>query len=222
MQSHTEIIQDYLSFLRNREFPCIAAKAAAGRQQVECMVAQHMECPGDDEKILQFLYAFVDTYRQSQDLYHTAAILFKQPDFISEEDFEAALWMRLQAIADRDAKFHNYDSRVNRDPSSPEFSFSIGEEAFYIIGLHPQSSRIARRFKYPTLVFNPHHQFEALRQTAKYDAMKRAVRKKDVALSGSVNPMLEDFGNASEAFQYSGRQYDPSWRCPLKLHHGKT
>ena len=222
MRTDLEIIQDYFSFLQNREFPCIAAKAALGRQQVECMVVQHMACPRDDEKILQFLYAFVDTYRQSQDLYHTAAILFKQPEFVSEENFESEMWVRLQAIADLDAKSHRYDPRVNPDPSSPQFSFSIHEEAFYIIGLHPQSSRIARRFKYPTLVFNPHHQFEALRQTAKYDNMKRAVRKKDVALSGSVNPMLEDFGNASEAFQYSGKAYDPNWQCPLKIHHAKT
>ncbi len=56
---------------------------------------------------------------------------------------------------------------------------------------------------------------------AKYDMMKNAVRKRDVAYSGSVNPMLKDFGKASEVFQYSGRKYDENWQCPLKIHHAQ-
>ena len=78
------------------------------------------------------------------------------------------------------------------------------------------SSRLARRFRYPTLVFNPHQQFEELRATAKYDMMKNVVRKRDVAYSGSINPMLQDFGESSEVYQYSGRKYDDTWQCPLK------
>ena len=78
---------------------------------------------------------------------------------------------------------------------------------------------MSRQFKYPTLVFNPHAQFEQLRKTAKYDKMKLAVRKRDMAYSGSINPMLEDFGKVSEVYQYSGRKYDETWQCPLKINH---
>jgi len=46
--------------------------------------------------------------------------------------------------------------------------------------------------------------------------MKNIVRKRDVALSGSINPMLQDFGAASEVYQYSGMQYDSTWQCPFK------
>ena len=45
-----------------------------------------------------------------------------------------------------DAENYNYDDRVEADPSSAKFSFSIKEEAFYIIGLHAASSRQARQF----------------------------------------------------------------------------
>lgn len=38
-----------------------------------------------------------------------------------------------------------------------------------------------------------------------------------MAYSGSINPMLEDFGTSSEVYQYSGRKYDAEWRCPLKF-----
>lgn len=126
------------------------------------------------------------------------------------------MWMRLQALSDLDAEMYPYDGRVNPDPQSDQFSFSLKEEAFFVIGLNPQSSRPARRFKYPTLVFNPHAQFEELRALKRYDKMKNIVRKKDVALSGSINPMLNDFGDSSEVYQYSGLRYDHNWQCPFK------
>jgi FPC/CPF motif-containing protein YcgG len=213
------ISKEYLAYLDNKEFPCIAAKAALAKEQVSSMVAEHMACPSDDENILRFIYSFIDDYRSSTELFHTAAVIFKKPGFLTEEIFEQMLWQRLQGLADLDAKMHAYDKRVNADPTSPGFSFSLKEEAFYIVGLHPSSSRIARQFKYPTLVFNPHAQFEQLRETTKYDKIKGAVRKRDIIYSGSVNPMLVDFGETSEASQYTGRYHDESWECPLKLNH---
>ena len=138
---------------------------------------------------------------------------------MNEELFDELLWKRLQALADLDAANYSYDKRVNNQPSSPSFSFSIREEAFYIIGLNPASSRQSRKFRYPVLAFNPHAQFEKLRETNKYEVMKKVVRKRDITYSGSVNPMLQDFGKRSEVYQYSGRKYDDTWQCPLKINH---
>jgi FPC/CPF motif-containing protein YcgG len=105
---------------------------------------------------------------------------------------------------------------------SSDFSFSLGEEAFFIVGLHPGSSRPARRFRHPTLIFNPHAQFDELRSLNRYEKMKNIVRKRDILFSGSINPMLSDYGNASEALQYSGRHYGSEWTCPLKTMHATT
>lgn len=215
------IISEYLSFLDNKNFPCIAAKAALARQQVKCFVADNMACPKNDAEILQFLYDFVDAYRNAKDFYNTATIIFTGPEMYNEEMFDALLWQRLQGLEKLDAQKYYYDNRVESDPSSAKFSFSVKNEAFYIIGLHPKSSRQARQFKYPALVFNPHDQFEQLKLTAKYDTMKTAVRKRDVLLSGSVNPMLQDFGESSEVYQYSGRKYNADWKCPLKITHAE-
>jgi FPC/CPF motif-containing protein YcgG len=215
-------IEEYLSFLEAKDFPCIAAKAAHERHLIKCMVAGNMACPKDDTAILFFLYDFVDAYRNSNEMYNSAAIIFTGPQIVNEEMFDTLLWQRLQALEMLDAENYKYDNRVEADPVSAKFSFSIKEEAFYIIGLHAASSRQARRFNHPTLVFNPHAQFEQLRASSKYDVMKSTVRKRDIAFSGSVNPMLQDFGDASEAFQYSGRKYDDSWKCPLKITHATT
>ena len=209
--------EDYFTFLANKAFPCVAAKAALNRDHIRVFVADHMACPKDDMSIIDFMYSFVDEFRNSTDLFYSAVVIFRGPDIFDEQMFDQLLWQRLQSLANIDAQEYNYDKRVSSDPNSKDFSFSIKEEAFYIIGLHPASNRGARRFKYPALVFNPHQQFVDLRSSNRYEKMKKIVRERDTIYSGSVNPMLKDFGQYSEVFQYSGRKYDESWQCPLKI-----
>ncbi len=212
-----EIITEYTSFINTSDFPCVAARAAFARQNVKCLVVDHMACPKDDHAILNFLYSFIDDYRKSGEFFHSASIIFEGPIDIDEELFDSLLWKRLQALSDLDAQRYDYDTRVSPDPASPNFSFSLKQEAFFIIGLHPASSRPGRKFKYPALAFNPHAQFEELRQTNRYEKMKNIVRKRDLEFSGSINPMLVDYGSSSEVFQYSGQVYDAGWQCPFKF-----
>lgn len=222
INSEPQIVDEYLAFIQNDTFPCIAAKAALARQQIKCLVVDHMACPKDDIAILDFLYNFVDDYRNSKELYHSATIIFKGPEQMDENMFDQLLWLRLQAISDLDAKNYSYDKRVNADPQSPDFSFSLKQEAFFVIGLHPNSGRLTRQFRYPTLTFNAHAQFEQLREMHKFDKMQEVVRKRDMAYSGSINPMLENYGVASEVYQYSGLKYDEQWKCPLNIKHAKS
>jgi uncharacterized protein len=105
---------------------------------------------------------------------------------------------------------------VSDDPNDPHFSLSFGEEAFFIVGLHPLASRPARRFERPVLVFNLHDQFEQLREQGRYERMREKIIQRDIALAGSVNPMLARHGTISEASQYSGRNVAQSeWTCPF-------
>ncbi len=216
------IKERFRNFIRNESYPCVAARAALARDQIPVLVAGHMGCPKDDEKILGFLYDFVEHYRAARTLLHSAAVVFRQPEMVSEEVFDTLLWQRLQSLSSLDAHKFSYDHRVNMDPMAPDFSFSLGKEAFFVIGLNPGSSRPARRFALPALVFNPHEQFEQLRKTGRYDKMKNIVRKRDMLFSGSLNPMLSDFGDTSETFQYSGLQHNEHWRCPLNITHERT
>jgi FPC/CPF motif-containing protein YcgG len=171
---------------------------------------------------LEFIYDFVDVYRNSKKAFHSAAVLFRKPDIRDEKQFDILLWERLAALRSLDQQKYNYDQRVDDDPGSEKYSFSLKAEAFFIIGIHPASNRNARKFSYPALVFNPHAEFEKLRQTNRYEQMKKVVRKRDQVFSGSVNPMLKDFGEASEVYQYSGIQYGTDWKCPLTKDHGET
>ncbi|MGL4175530.1 MAG: YqcI/YcgG family protein, partial [Dermatophilaceae bacterium] len=81
--------------------------------------------------------------------------------------------------------------------------------------LHPNASRVARRAPLPTLVFNLHEQFERLRADGRFPRMRDAIRRRDKDLQGSLNPMVTDHGQASEARQYSGRAVPSDWSPPF-------
>ncbi len=142
-------------------------------------------------------------------------IVFDDRQVMSEDVFEKALWAFLQRIHNIDKS--PWDSTVSQNPEDKTFSFSAGGKAFYIVGLHPGSSRKARRFDKPALVFNLHEQFERLREAGQYSHMKGLIKRRDKVFSGSSNPMLEDFGEISEAVQYSGMSHDVSWKCPFHV-----
>ena len=214
-KSDESIEQQYREYLDDKRFPCIGAKAALSRNHIKSIVLPHMACPSHDMEILQFIYNYVDQYRASTDLYHSAAVIFKGPLNVTENNFDELLWERLHSLSALDKKNFQHDSRVDSDPASARYSFSLKGEAFFIVGLHAASSRRARQFKYPALIFNPHAEFEKLRAANRFIKMREVVRKRDVAYSGSINPMLNDFNQTSEVYQYSGRQYPTDWICPL-------
>lgn len=222
VKESTAIIEELHHFISDEQYPCVAARAAMAQKNIACFVAGHMACPHDDAAILQFIYDFVERFRKSESGFRSAAVIFKYPGDTTPETFDDLLWQRLQALSNLDAKKFQYDERVSPDPSDPDFSFSLGEEAFFLIGLHPGSDRSSRRFGHPAIIFNPHVQFEDLRSLNRYGKLKNIIRRRDVLYSGSINPMLADFKEASEAHQYSGRHYDGEWTCPLKTKHGES
>jgi FPC/CPF motif-containing protein YcgG len=132
-------------------------------------------------------------------------------------EFEGLLWKQLRLLHERDAARFDWDPEVASDPDDPRFSFSFGGQALYVIGMRANSSREARRFPWPVLVFNPHEQFERLRGDGKWKRMQGTIRQRDLQLQGSINPMLSDFGERSEARQYSGRAVEENWRAPFEV-----
>jgi FPC/CPF motif-containing protein YcgG len=125
------------------------------------------------------------------------------------------LWKFLHSLHQIDPQ--PWDKTTSADTESPEFSFSFLGVSFYIVGMHPNSSREARSTPFPMIVFNLHSQFEMLRGTGRYSRVRDLIRKRDKEKQGTVNPMLEDFGTNSEARQYSGRAVEKNWKCPYNF-----
>jgi FPC/CPF motif-containing protein YcgG len=149
-------------------------------------------------------------------VFHSLLIHFPGSPSMGEQQFEDSLFARLQGIHDVDCASFAWDPSVSSDPTSDNFSMSVGGQSFYVIGLHPGASRYARRLAHPAMVFNLHAQFEYLREQGRYDRLREAIIERDVAMNGSPNPMLAVHGQSSEALQYSGREIDGPWECPFK------
>ncbi|HYJ04156.1 MAG TPA: guanitoxin biosynthesis heme-dependent pre-guanitoxin N-hydroxylase GntA [Chthoniobacterales bacterium] len=157
-----------------------------------------------------------DRVRAGLSEYATFVAIFRGPKKTDELQFENLFWQQLRLLHELDAAHFGWDPNVRSDPGDPHFSFSFGGQALYVIGLHANSSREARRFPWPALVFNPHEQFEWLRADGKWKRMQETIRARDLEMQGSINPMLSDFGVDSEARQYSGRAVEENWRAPFK------
>lgn len=213
LQSETYAPLD--NFIKQAGFPCVGAKIAQNKDQIEIHEFGDIESGDNDISILHKLYHFISRFNQQKRLYFSFVCVFEQSSLDSEIGFEKAMWNRLQALHDIDREEYPWDKRVSSDPDDGEFSYSLGREAFFIIGLNPHAERKAREFKHPAIVFNLHSQFQALKDANKFDGLRDRIRKDEELFSGSVNPNLHDHGVVSEAGQYSGRMVGKQWQCPF-------
>jgi uncharacterized protein len=208
---------EFRKFVKSAEFPCVGAKAALSRQQMDIIVCRTIGSAWDDLRVLPALLEVIRKYRRNKTLFRTFVVLFEDDYPMSEVEFERHMWTRIQSLTDKDDWLgFEPNPTVDTDPESPHFSLSFGGEAFFVVGLHPQASRPARRFVKPALVFNLHDQFVALREAGQYEKMRSTIIERDIALSGDANPMLSRHGESSEARQYSGRIVPEDWECPYR------
>jgi FPC/CPF motif-containing protein YcgG len=202
-------------------FPCVGSKAALARGAIQAHEFAALGDRANDAPMLDALGAFarfLDAVEPGDTTIHSFVALFDGPPDTDERRFEALLWSQLQRLHELDVRRGSrWAPDVTRDPDDPRFSLSLAGHPFFVIGLHPGASRLARRFQWPTLVFNSHRQFEQLRADGRYQKMQAATRQRDVALQGSINPNLADFGAAAETRQYSGRETEAGWTCPLRV-----
>lgn len=207
----------FREFVMRMDFPCVGARAAFNSESYALAVYDEIATDNATAELARDLLEFTRSEIRVASEYATFVAVFQKSGPESNEAvFERQLWQQLGKLNQLDAAQFNWDPSVSSDPADPQFSFSFGGQSLYVIGLHPHSSREARRFPWHAMVFNPHEQFERLRADGKWKRMQHTIRERDVQLQGSVNPMLSDFGTASEARQYSGRAVEEDWRAPFE------
>lgn len=215
-QNDHPLAEEFIGAIREASFPCVGAKSALAKGQMDILVARDLRSAWDDMRILPALTTTVAKYRADRALFRTLVILFEGPSDLDEAGFERHLWARAQSLSDKDEWLgYQPDPSVSTDPDDPHFSLSFAGEAFFVVGLHPAASRPARRFATPAMVFNLHDQFEVLREQQRYEKLRASILARDLDLAGSLNPMLARHGEISEARQYSGREVPSDWRCPF-------
>ena len=215
--SRMEYVHDsFRALVSNSRFSCVGAKAALGSGSYRAGLYERLGSAGAAAGLARDLFWFVEDQGDLGGEFSTFVASFVEPTALDEATFERLLWEQLQRLHEEDRRYHGWNPSVSDDPEDPRFAFSFAGTAFFVVGLHPASSRFARRFAWPTLVFNAHHQFDRLRAEGRYDRMQEVIRSRELALQGDLNPNLGDFGSLSEARQYSGRPAEAGWRCPFR------
>ena len=208
-----QVLKEFEDFIVAQDHPCLMAQSVFKMGDVELHTYEKLGNKKVTSLILEDLGDYIENYNFEDNNFRTFIASFPNETYPTEEIFEQALWHQLQLLHNQDTE--GWDKTVSNNPADNNFSFSILGKAFYIVGMHPESSRYARRSPYPTIIFNLHWQFEKLRDMKAYENVRDKIRERDKALQGHINPVLEDFGKSSEALQYSGRNVDKEWKCPF-------
>jgi FPC/CPF motif-containing protein YcgG len=207
--------ETFRSFILDDRYPCLAARSALQRNTYRFGAYERLDDAGVTKGLMRDLNAFVAERRGIGETFSTFIATFREDVAGGELGFERALWSQLERLHELDRTLYPWDARVSDDPADANFSFSLAGNAFFVIGLHPRATRTARRFPWPALVFNAHAQFEKLKDDGLFAGLQSRIRERDVALQGSINANLADYGHHSEARQYAGREVAPDWRCPF-------
>lgn len=205
-------LSDLADMVAQPEYPCLGARSVFRRDNVTSIDLGELGDPTSARDLGKALAV----YGRSADPtgpFQSFIATFDGPVIDDERAFEDLLWRTLQQLHDGDDL--PWARGVGADPDAAHFAFSYAGVAYFVVGLHPNSSRVARRAPRPCLVFNLHEQFELLREQGGFERMRDLIRARDRALQGSVNPMAVDHGESSEARQYSGRAVEPDWHAPF-------
>ncbi len=206
--------RDFRIHISGEDFSCVGAKAALNGSIFRLGFYDRMNAPETSAVLAHDLRIFAAEQKKSSSNYASFAAIFAAPTVENEKAWEDSLWAQLENLHKLDGG-SIWDSSVSSDPEDVKFSFSFAETGFFIVGLHPHSSRLARRFSRATMIFNPHAQFDRLRENGQYGRMQKTIRAREMKLQGSLNPNLSNFGTQSEARQYSGRAVEEDWKCPF-------
>jgi hypothetical protein len=216
-----EVHHAFRALLHDPEFPCLGAKSVVNRDSYRFGLYEQLAGAESTAALARALWRFLERPPEGG-RFASYVASFLRPKTRTPKEFEDLLWRQLLALHRASSALHRWNEDVSSDPQDPAFSFSFGGRAFFVVGLAPSSSRWARRFPWPTLVFNEHEQFERLRRERRFERLRDAIRLRDEQLHGSANEMLTDYGHHSEARQYAGRRVGRGWRCPVRFDSDET
>jgi FPC/CPF motif-containing protein YcgG len=222
----TQLLHDeFLATILSSVYPCVLGASVLRNRNYA--FALYREFGGDRSasQLAADIEWFVRTHpvpRVPGEPFASFIAIFDGPSLASEADFERLMWRHLDLLHEHDRQRFGWDPAVSADMENPYFSFSVAGCAFFVVGMHPKASRIARMTRLPALVFNRHEQFEELRRRGLMARTTRIIQIRDQRLHGRVYSALAAYGEISEARQYAGRDVDANWRCPFAPRLAKT
>ena len=207
--------EEIRQFVLQKNYPCIAAIKSVNADE---FLIGHYEDFGSGKNwrdLRKDLENFIQAQEKTNSTYLTFWAIYSGKNQFTEQEFENRLWNELSHLSSSEQREKDWANVKTSDPQDPGFCLSLNGKAFFVVGLHPQSSRLGRKFSSPALVFNVIEQFENLERQGQYEPMKTLNRKRDILFQGDVNPMVEKHGDKWESIQFSGQTNPDSWKCPF-------
>lgn len=203
----THIHDLFRATILSRSFPCLGGAGLIRSRNYRFAIYDELGVANSIGLMARDLTGFL-SLRNADEFPFTAFIAaFLNPAPADDVAFERAMWAQLEGLEALDAKTDHPPVRLI-DETDPGLVY--GDREFFIVGMHPASSRWARRFSWPLLVFNALTHADEMRARGKHERMSQLVLGRDRILQGSDNPSL----HASQRDQFSGRAVEPGL-CPL-------
>ncbi len=212
---NSEIETQMKSLILQKNYPCVAALKSYHSDEYQVGIYEGFGKTTHWRELRNDLLYFLKEQQKTKSTYLTFWAIFPNSKISDEVGFESQLWQHLSLLTSEEQRTQDWGPGQVTDPNDPSFCFSIASQPFFVVGLHPHSSRRARRFPYPAVLFNVMTQFETLEEQGLYDAMVASNRSRDLKFQGSVNPMALRFGDEWESIQFSGRENTSEWKCPF-------
>lgn len=157
LQVHKEIdikkIEDsYKSFILCENHPSILANALFRMELYQIRAYEDINDLDNLKQLLLDVESYLNQNIPYQSEVESFVAAFPNNYYEDEILFENALLQTLNML--NHLEHCEWDQNVSDVPDTARFSFSINGRSFYILGLHPESSKMARQAPYTTLVFN--------------------------------------------------------------------
>lgn len=200
--------------LSQKNYPCVAALRSYHKDDYQVGLYGKFGTGAYWQDMRKDLLFFLQEQKKTSSIYLSFWAVF-EPEEMTEQEFEEALWRELSFLTSQEEREADWPKNSVQDPFDPGFRFALGGSEFFVVGLHSRSSRKARCFSRPALVFNVFDQFSQLMKLGQYEKMVNLNRERDRLFQGTVNPMVEKHGESWESIQFSGRSNPGTWKCPF-------
>ena len=147
MGNHKLKEDNFKKFIIEEDHPCIMSQTIFSSENYQLHTYKGLGSITAAKKIVEDLKNYLEGYDFSTNEFFSFIAVFEDASDYSEKGFEDLLWKQLQNIHNIDHK--KWDGTVSSNPKNKSFSFSILGTAFYIVGMHPNSSRNARKSPRP-------------------------------------------------------------------------
>lgn len=192
------LVSVFRALLLSPAFPCLGGSGLVRSGDYCFAVYDRLGAPESIEQQTTDMRRYLSGRPADTHPFTAFVAAYLAPSTRDDEQFEALMWRQLTGMEAHPTR--GCDRHIHLvDGDDPGYVFD-GRE-FFVVGMHPASSRFSRRYPWPLLVFNALSHAQEMQKRGKHVSMSRKILERDRELQGSDNPSL----HAPQRMQFSGR-----------------